>query len=1201
MKTSPQSNPCVVLFTRLVVTLLLAFAGAFSVRAQESISFNISSPKYSNLMSAADLAGAPGARTNNWNNMLATADGSAADITLTDGSVIDAAGNLVSGMSVVFHPTSSGGGVYNRGSGTFTNDQKMYIDVVDAYGCSGFSQFGYIDITNVPYANYNVYCYFRPDTGNGAANTRGGFWLVTNTPSGSQRYYIQNQSNDVAQTQMPVPSNSGGSYVQSTTTSIPSGGAAWSNIQGGNYAVFSNLTNSWTRVWFGGLGNGSAAKDDLGNYVNGGSGAVRFKVAGFQIVQVPTGAATSLHLLNTNLTLHAGNPAGTQVTVLASLDTGATNVDVTTASGIAYSVTDTNVATVSATGLLKPGTNGTANLIVSYQSVSLTNPVTVLGPTSLSISVAKTNLLYGNGQGDTTTATLYANFSDASNVPVNSYQFVSFSGTGGVITATTNGTLTAVGVGAFSVTGTYAGVSVTSNNVGVVAAYSAPGSVASLSVDITDSSAHGMTFHDLSGAPGARVGYWNNLIVPSSGNVTNEILSPVDYHGNTLAGTVVQWIPNNPADSHYAYTAGTLTTNESVMFGGLFDQGMNNGTSYNSQIVVSNVPFSSYDAYVYFYNDTGAPNRPAQVTINGVTQYRINSASAPAMPANDGSGYVQAVQPASTPTLVAQVPYGNYIKFASLTNNVLDLGWGAVGQDYIADAASVTRARIVGFQLVKSLGGLTATNIYLQSAVPAQLPGDPATYAVTVLADFSDGTSGGNITALAGVNYSSSNTNIFGVDTNGVVTPGLTPGVATLTVGYQSKTLNASVTNLAPTLVKVAAKPGTVYLDGSLGVTTAQAGLYANFPGYTNVNISGFASVSFVDQGSSVATMDSAGAIYASTQGQANLGASYLGTTWVSTNAFTVGSIYNAAVLKHLYNFTNTTQVIDSIAGANGTVYPPLGANQPITLDGARAIFPGDGTYANAPYIALPAGLINQMGDVTIEMWCGRTQLNAWARYFSFGSTTKGTDPHNSGSKTSGIQLIDSYAGDGVADFAGPDWGDFKNTYGFTNGAEYQVVAIIAPNAGTAAFYVNGALVASGTPAAAPLSTSVNDTVDWLGVSLYADNPLAGWINQLAIYEGVLSGTQIADSYAAGQSVFLPPPTVATNAVPVTFSVSSNNLNISWPSDHLGWTLEVQTNTLSAGLGTNWVPVPDSTTVTNMSLPINTQSGAVFYRLMYQP
>jgi hypothetical protein len=65
-------------------------------------------------------------------------------------------------------------------------------------------------------------------------------------------------------------------------------------------------------------------------------------------------------------------------------------------------------------------------------------------------------------------------------------------------------------------------------------------------------------------------------------------------------------------------------------------------------------------------------------------------------------------------------------------------------------------------------------------------------------------------------------------------------------------------------------------------------------------------------------------------------------------------------------------------------------------------------------------------------------------------------------------------------------------------------------------------------------------------------------------------------------------------------SVSSGNaLAFSWPSDHLGWHLQVQTNTLGSGPGTNWATLPGSGLVTGTNLTINPASSAVFYRLVY--
>jgi len=1215
-KSAPMKNKTRSFATSLIrlgFAMILAFVGVFEVTAQETISVKFTSPKNSNQnwMYASDYAGAPGVRTNNWNNLLASADGNSSPITLAAGTVSNSAGAILPNFWIYAHPTTSGGGggVYNRTAGG-TNDGKMFADVSDTYGCTGFGNFGYIDFTNIPYTNYNIYCYFRPDSGNGSANTRGGFFIVTNTPGITNRLYLQNQSNDVAQTQEPDPSTSGANYVQSQTTGIPSGGAAWSTIQGGNYVEFSGLTNSWTRLWFGGLGNGSGAKDDLGNYVNGGSAAVRFKVAGFQIVQINPGQVTNIFFTPASTTLHAGNPGGTQSIVDGATTSGQTN-NITAL--CAFSSDNTNIVNVSTSGVFTPGTNGTAHVIASYQGLFATNTVTVVAPTALWVSVAKTNLLVGNGKGDGTTATLYANFSDATNIIVNSYQFVSYSSSGAA-TITTNGIIWATNTGLFSITGIYDGLAATTNNVGSVAFWSAPGTVQTFSVHLTDSTNNtysaqapndGMTFHDLSGVTGTRVGYWNNMVM-QFGAVTNEIDNPVDYQGNVLTNVVVQVLPNNTPQQGISL-GGTRTTNESVMFNTPFDQGANNGVSQQSFIVISNIPYATYDVYFYFQNDNSSngTNRPGQVTIDGVTQYRINSMSYPTTPDNSGNGYVQAVQPGSFTASIASVPYGNFIKFSSLTDPVLNVTWGAVGQDIFGDAAVVTRTRLAGFQIVQFPTG-TVTNIYLQSAVPNQLPGNPAAYNVTVLADFSGGTHGYPITSFC--SFASSDTTIFNVDANGSVTPGLNPGTATLTVTYQSNTLLAGVTNLAPSAVRVTAIPGTVYLDGSLynsyGLIQAQASAHADFPGFTNVNISAFNSISFVDQGSPVCSLAANGAISPNAvDGSANLGVSYIGNNYVSANAFSVASIADAPVLKHQYLFTNapsSSVVVDTVGSANGTVHPPLGSNKPISFDGSHVIFPGDAGYTNEPYINLTPGVINQMGDVTIEMWGGVTKLNAWARFLSFGTTGKGLDPHNYGGEISILELLASYSGTGEPAYFTPfHLGDARGS-ALTNGAEYHVVMIYAPNAGTNALYINGVFIGGGTPTNGPVSSSVNDTVDWLGVSLANDDaPLAGWMNKLAIYEGALSPAQISANYSSGVPIYLPLVTVNTNPTNVIATVTGSTLNLSWPADHQGWRLQVQTNALNAGLGTNWVTVPGSTNVNNQAIPMNPANGAVYYRLVY--
>jgi fibronectin-binding autotransporter adhesin len=76
-------------------------------------------------------------------------------------------------------------------------------------------------------------------------------------------------------------------------------------------------------------------------------------------------------------------------------------------------------------------------------------------------------------------------------------------------------------------------------------------------------------------------------------------------------------------------------------------------------------------------------------------------------------------------------------------------------------------------------------------------------------------------------------------------------------------------------------------------------------------------------------------------------------------------------------------------------------------------------------------------------------------------------------------------------------------------------------------------------------------------------------------------------------------PLVNTTPTNIVALVSGGNLNLSWPSDHTGWSLQTQTNALGVGLSTNWVTVPGSTATNEVSIPINAANPAVFFRLQY--
>jgi len=75
--------------------------------------------------------------------------------------------------------------------------------------------------------------------------------------------------------------------------------------------------------------------------------------------------------------------------------------------------------------------------------------------------------------------------------------------------------------------------------------------------------------------------------------------------------------------------------------------------------------------------------------------------------------------------------------------------------------------------------------------------------------------------------------------------------------------------------------------------------------------------------------------------------------------------------------------------------------------------------------------------------------------------------------------------------------------------------------------------------------------------------------------------------------------TAAINPTNISYSISGTALTLSWPADHLGWRLQAQTNSCGAGLGTNWLTVPNSTNATQIVLPIGVDNGSVFFRLVY--
>lgn len=110
--------------------------------------------------------------------------------------------------------------------------------------------------------------------------------------------------------------------------------------------------------------------------------------------------------------------------------------------------------------------------------------------------------------------------------------------------------------------------------------------------------------------------------------------------------------------------------------------------------------------------------------------------------------------------------------------------------------------------------------------------------------------------------------------------------------------------------------------------------------------------------------------------------------------------------------------------------------------------------------------------------------------------------------------------------------------------------------------------------------------------------PVSGAFSTLNLPTLPDAGLAWADQLAVDGSITV---VSAVSTVPTHLVVqfSSDALTLSWPADHTGWRLQTQTNSLAAGLGTNWFDVPGAASTNQMTLPFSDDAGAVFFRLIY--
>ncbi len=145
---------------------------------------------------------------------------------------------------------------------------------------------------------------------------------------------------------------------------------------------------------------------------------------------------------------------------------------------------------------------------------------------------------------------------------------------------------------------------------------------------------------------------------------------------------------------------------------------------------------------------------------------------------------------------------------------------------------------------------------------------------------------------------------------------------------------------------------------------------------------------------------------------------------------------------------------------------------------------------------------------------------------------------------------------------------------------------------------IDGHVNGSGT-----LKTTMSDNGDNLYIGSRTDNGnhLTGDLAELIVVGSALSSNDVAslESYIATGYNLTIGPAVNTTPTNIVASLTGGQLTLSWPANHIGWRLQAQTNTAPAGIGTNWVTVPNSSSTNQVVIPVNPTNGSVFFRMIY--
>jgi hypothetical protein len=240
---------------------------------------------------------------------------------------------------------------------------------------------------------------------------------------------------------------------------------------------------------------------------------------------------------------------------------------------------------------------------------------------------------------------------------------------------------------------------------------------------------------------------------------------------------------------------------------------------------------------------------------------------------------------------------------------------------------------------------------------------------------------------------------------------------------------------------------------------------------------------------------------------------------------------------------------------------------------------------ASGTYVSLPAGLLSDLTNVTIEAWVTNAVSPDNLALFSFDDGLQ----DGVGGGYLRLVLHDQSNGRNFLELASSVGSPLIPGYPGLGGQYVHLVCVYNPSAGVALIYTNGGLETS--QAVSPLLSNVSPNSAALGRSPWSGDPwLNGAIDEFRIYNGQLQPADIAATQILGPNIVLTANTL------LSVSPGSGSLTLSWPVAAAGFTLE---SSPALGSGAVWTVVTNAASVSaasnRTSLPlINTST---FFRL----